>query len=82
VGGAFLINFIRFVLLGFEFVVIARIVLSFIDPAGRSPFAGFINSTTEPILAPIRRILPKTGRLDFAPFIVILVIGMLLRAVA
>ena len=76
-----LLNVVRFVLIGLELMVIARVVLSFVDPAGRGPIAGFIISTTEPILAPIRRLLPKTGMLDFSPWIVCLIIGMLLRAV-
>ena len=76
-----LLNFVRFLLLGVELMVLARVVLSFVDPAGRGPLAGFIISTTEPILAPIRRLLPRTGMVDWSPFIVVLIIGLLLRAV-
>jgi len=81
VGTVLLLNFVRFLLLGVELMVLARVVLSFVDPAGRGPLAGFIISTTEPILAPIRRLLPRTGMVDWSPFVVVLVIGLLLRAV-
>lgn len=81
-GAMLLLNIVRFVLIGLEVVVLARVLLSFVDPAGRSRFAPFILSTTEPLLAPIRKILPKTGMLDFSPFIAILVLGTLLRVVA
>jgi YggT family protein len=81
-GAMLLLNFARFVLIGLEVVVLARVLLSFVDPAGRSRFAPFILSTTEPLLAPIRKILPKTGMLDFSPFVAILVLGTLLRVVA
>ena len=80
-GTVLLLNFVRFLLLGVEAMVLARVVLSFVDPAGRGPIAGFIISTTEPLLAPIRRLLPRTGAVDWSPFIVVLVIGILLRAV-
>ena len=80
-GGAFLLNFVRFVLLGIELMVLVRVLLSFVDPAGRSRFAPFIIQTTEPILGPIRRLLPKTGMFDLSPLIVILVIGAILRAI-
>ena len=80
-GTVLLLNFVRFLLLGVELMVLARVVLSFVDPAGRGPLAGFIISTTEPILAPIRRLLPRTGVVDWSPFIVVLIIGLLLRAV-
>jgi YggT family protein len=76
-----LLNVIRFILLGLELMIFARVVLSFINPAGRGPIASFIVSTTEPLLAPVRKILPRTGLLDFSPWIVCLVIGMLLRTV-
>ena len=77
-----LLNVVRFILLGLELVIFARVVLSFVDPAGRSPFAGFIISTTEPLLAPIRRFMPRTGTIDFSPLVACLVIGAMLRAVA
>ena len=80
-GAAFLLNFVRFVLIGIELVVLIRVLLSFIDPAGRRPFSAFVIQTTEPILGPIRKLLPKTGMFDLSPLIVILVIGAILRAV-
>jgi YggT family protein len=78
---AFAVNFIRFLAIGLELLILARIILSWTDPAGRGPFATFILGATEPILAPIRRVLPRTGMLDLSPFIVILVLGMVLRLI-
>ncbi len=78
-AGAFLMNFLRFVILGLELVILARVLLSWIDPQGRSRFAAFIIQTTEPILAPVRRLLPRTGMFDLSPLIVILVLGVILR---
>ena len=80
-GTVLLLNVIRFVLLGLELMILARVAVSFVNPGGRGPIASFIISTTEPILAPVRRLLPKTGMLDWSPFIVVFVIGMLLRVV-
>jgi YggT family protein len=77
--GTLLLNVVRFILLGLELVVLARVALSFINPAGRGPVAGYIIATTEPLLAPIRKVLPRTGMFDFSPFIVVLIIGTLLR---
>lgn len=77
-----LLNVVRFILLGLELVIFARVVLSFVDPAGRSRYAGFIISTTEPLLAPIRRLMPRTGMIDLSPLIAVLIIGAMLRVVA
>ncbi len=78
--GAFLFNFVRFLLYAVEFLVIARVVVSFVDPRGGHPVSAFIIQTSEPILGPIRRMLPKTGMFDLSPLIVILIIGVLIRA--
>jgi YggT family protein len=80
-GVAFLINFLRFVLVGLWLVILARVILSWIDPTGRSRFAAFIVQTSEPILAPVRRVMPRTGMFDLSPLLVLLVLGMLMRAV-
>jgi YggT family protein len=80
VGAVLLLNVVRFVLIGLEVVILVRIALSFVDPVGRSRLAPFVLSVTEPLLGPIRKLLPRTGMLDFSPFIAILVIGLVLQA--
>jgi YggT family protein len=81
VAGAFLANFLRFLLIGLWLLILARIVLSWIDPGGRSRFAIFVIGTTEPIIAPVRRLLPRTGMFDLSPLVVLLALGLLMRAV-
>ena len=80
-GGAFLVNFLRFVLIGLELIILARILLSWFDPQGRGAISNFVIQTTEPLLAPVRKLLPRTGMFDFSPLIVLLLIGVVLRAV-
>lgn len=81
-GGAFLANFLRFMLIALWLLILARVFLSWVDPGGRSRLGAFIIQTTEPILSPVRRLLPQTGMFDFSPLIVLLVLGVLMRAVA
>lgn len=38
-----------------------------------------INSLLEPVLAPIRRILPRTGAIDFSPLVLIIGLQILMR---
>ena len=80
-GALLLANFLRFLLVGLWLVILARVILSWVDPAGRSRFAAFIVGTTEPLLAPVRRILPRTGMFDLSPIIVLLLLGALMRYV-
>ncbi|WP_366921447.1 YggT family protein [Metallumcola ferriviriculae] len=56
-------------------LIIARVFLSFIRPDPYHPVVRFINETTEPILAPFRRLMPRgTLPVDFSPFIAIMVL--------
>jgi YggT family protein len=80
VGAEFLYNFIRFLLLAFEILIIGRVILSYVEPSGRSGLAQFLIATTEPVLRPIRNLLPKGGMFDFSPLIVILVLGAIVRS--
>lgn len=77
----FLMNFLRFLLIGLWLLILARVILSWVDPTGRGRLSAFIIQTSEPILAPVRRILPRTGMFDFSPLIVLLILGALMRAV-
>ena len=78
-GAIFLMNFVRFVLIGLQILILARVLLSWFDPGGRGRIAAFVIQMTEPILAPVRRALPRTGMFDLSPMIVLIVLGVLLR---
>jgi YggT family protein len=82
VGALFLSNFLRFLLVGLWLLILARVILSWVDPTGRNRFSAFVIQTSEPILAPIRKVLPRSGMFDLSPLIVLLVLGALMRAFA
>ncbi|MGD8540960.1 MAG: YggT family protein [Desulfobacteraceae bacterium] len=66
---------IDYVLLFFMWIVIARAVLSWVNPDPYNPIVRFINSVTEPVLYQIRRRLPVSfGGLDLSPIIVFLAV--------
>ena len=53
-------------------LVLARALLSWFDPGYRTQAGKLLVQITEPLLAPIRRILPSTGAIDLSPIILIL----------
>ena len=56
-------------------VVIARAVLSWVNPDPYNPIVRFLHRATEPVLYWVRRRLPTSfGGIDFAPMVVILAI--------
>ncbi|MBN1931168.1 MAG: YggT family protein [Desulfobacterales bacterium] len=62
-----------YVLLIFMWIVIARAVLSWVNPDPYNPIVRFINNVTEPVLYRIRANLPVTfGGIDLSPIIVFL----------
>jgi YggT family protein len=76
----FLRNFIELLALALTVLILARVLLSWVDTGGRSRLSAFVFQATEPILAPIRGILPKTGILDLSPMIAIFLLTFLLQA--
>lgn len=76
-----LINFIRLFVTALWFLLIARVVLSWTNPRGGGGLVAFIYQATEPMLAPIRRVLPPTGAMDWSPLILMLLLGVILRVI-
>ena len=76
-----IINFLELLLSALMLLVIARVLVSWLAPSGGGGLVAFIYQATEPILAPIRRVVPPAGGLDWAPLIAMLVLGLLLRLV-
>jgi YggT family protein len=76
-----IVNFLELLVGALMVLVIARVVVSWLAPTGGGGLVAFIYQATEPILAPIRRAVPPSGGLDWAPLIAMLVLGLLLRLV-
>ncbi len=73
-----LANVLNFVLLFFMWIVIARAILSWVNPDPYNPIVRFIHNVTEPALYQVRKKIPfNFGGIDFSPIIVILVIYFL-----
>jgi YggT family protein len=60
--------------------LLARVILSWFNVDQSSPFYPIVNiahQLTEPILAPIRQVLPKTGSFDFSPIVAFILISLI-----
>jgi YggT family protein len=77
----FVLVFIQLFVTALWLLVIGRVLLSWINPGFEGPVARFLFETTEPLLAPIRRVLPSTGMIDLSPLVLMLVLGVLVRLV-
>ena len=79
---AVLVNFIQILSFVIWLFLLARVVLSWASPSGGGGLTAFVYQVTEPILAPIRRILPPAGGIDWSPLVAMLILGVILRVVA
>ena len=69
---------LELVLWAYFWIIIARAVLSWVNPDPFNPVVRFLYRVTEPVLRPIRRRMPMMGMgLDLSPMLVILAIYFL-----
>ncbi len=77
-----LYSLVDLILLILFWTIILRIVLSFVAPDGYHPVVPLTYRITEPLLAPVRALIPSAGGLDFSPILVTLGIYLLRILVA
>lgn len=58
----------------YMYIIIARALISWVNPDPYNPIVSFLYRITEPVLYQVRRRLPSMGGLDLSPLIVLLVI--------
>ena len=75
-----IVNFVRLLAYAIWLLIIARVVLSWTNPRGGGGLVAFIYQATEPILAPIRRFVPPTAGIDWAPLIALLLLSVITQA--
>lgn len=73
-----LIRAVRAVLWFYLLAVVAWALLSWFSQGGYNPVIGVLHRVCAPALAPIRRILPGMGGIDFSPLVFILGVQFLL----
>jgi YggT family protein len=72
---------IHYVLEIYIYVIVARALISWVSPDPWNPIVQFLEKVTEPALAPIRRIIGRRVGLDLSPFVLILILIFLQRAI-
>lgn len=68
---------IKYVLEIYMWIIIARAVVSWVNPDPYNPIVMFLYKATEPVLYRVRRFLPDLGGLDLSPLVVLLAIVFL-----
>lgn len=73
----FLVSFIILLLNVLSYAILGRVLLSWVDQGGNMRITQILHEITEPMLAPLRGILPSGGMFDFTPIIAMLLLQVL-----
>ena len=65
-----------------QLLFLARLIAQLIDRTGSNGITRLLVELTEPILAPVRRIMPATGGIDFSPTIVLILLFVLQNVIS
>jgi YggT family protein len=62
----------------YGYVIIIRAILSWFNPNPHSPIVQIINKITDPVLVPLRQVLPDMGGIDLAPLVAMVIIWVIM----
>ena len=74
---AFLLDFIRILCEVLTLAIILRAILSWFSPSPTNVLAVILYKVTEPLLSPLRRIIPRAGMFDFTPLAAIILLQLI-----
>ncbi len=77
-----LLNFFNLLFTILIFAIIARALLSWFPIDPYHPIAQFLFQITEPVLAPLRRVVPAIGMMDITPIVALILLQVLQAIVA
>jgi YggT family protein len=58
----------------YKYILLASVVISWVNADPYNPIVNFIHRATEPVLQRVRRYMPNTGMIDLSPIVVFLLI--------
>lgn len=61
----------------FSYALLGRAILSWFDPTGRWPISRILADITEPVIAPIRQVVPPVGMVDLSFIVAFILVRVL-----
>ncbi len=74
---AFLFDFLKVLCEVLTLAIIFRAILSWFSPRPTNMLVVIVYRVTEPLLAPLRRIIPRAGMFDFTPLVAIILLQVI-----
>ncbi len=76
-----LISLIHTIIDVYSFVLFIAVILSWVNLDRDNPVLRFVTAVTEPVLAPVRRLLPPMAGFDLSPVVVFIGLRLLQRLI-
>ncbi len=73
----FLLYFIPLLFNLYSFLILARVLLSWISVSPGNPVVAFIIEATDPVLKPLRNVIPPVGMMDLSPIAALILLQIL-----
>ncbi|MFC1984935.1 YggT family protein [Chloroflexota bacterium] len=74
----FLFNFLSLLCELLILAILIRVMISWFSPSPTNTLVIILYKVTEPVLAPLRRIIPRAGRIDLTPLVAFLLLQLIL----
>jgi len=74
----FLLDFIKILCQVLSLAIFIRVILSWFMTSPNT-LTFILDKITEPVLAPLRRIIPRAGMFDFTPMVAIILLQLIAR---
>jgi len=58
-------------------LILVRVIVSWVSPGQTNTLTNILYQVTEPILGPLRRIIPRVSMLDFSPLIAVILLQVI-----
>jgi len=71
-------RFLELLLQVLTFCILLRAILTWITPGQTNPLTKVLFQITEPILAPLRKIIPQFGVADFSPLVAVIILQLIM----
>jgi YggT family protein len=74
-------SFVNLVITVLSLAIVGRALLSWFDPGMKTMVGRLLRDVTEPIIAPIRQVMPRMGMLDLSPIVALVLLQLISRLV-
>lgn len=75
-----LLRFVQWVLYGFMGLIIIEVIFSWVNP--NAPLAPLIRALTDPLMRPLRKVIPLVGSIDLSPLVAFILLRIALYVVS